>query len=39
MTQQLHKPVSIIRGKYIMPRDELLHGPQNIHNFKYIWPT
>jgi len=35
MTQQLHKPVGIIGGKCIMPRDELLLGPPNIHNFKY----
>jgi len=37
MTQQLHKPVGIIGGKYIMPHDELLQGQSNIHNFKYIW--
>jgi len=37
MTQQLDKPVGITGGKYIMPSDELLLGPPNIHNFKYIW--
>jgi len=39
MTEQLHKPVKIIGGKCIMPRDKLLLRPPNIHNFKYIGPT
>jgi len=30
MTEQLHKPVGIIGGKCIMPREEILLGPPNI---------
>jgi len=33
MTQQLHKPVRIIGGKYIMLRNELLLGLPNILKF------
>ena len=39
MTQQLYKPVGIIAGKYIMPRDELLLGLPNILILSIFGPT